>query len=141
MKVKLTRQGGAKFEAVDEDGHVAVIDGPPSVGGANDGIRPMQLVLMGLAGCSAVDVLHILHKGRHEVDDLEIEVEGTRADAVPAVFADVHLRFIASGAFDQGKLDRAVELSVTKYCSVARMLDQTVKFTWEAELRGPAQRT
>jgi putative redox protein len=132
-RVTIKRISGAKFEGRNADGNVIVLDGPPSVGGVGQGVRPMQLVLIGLAGCSAVDVLHILQKGRLTLDDLEVQVEAVRADAVPAVFTDVHMRFVASGDFPDDRLQRAVELSVDKYCSVATMLQPDVKITWSAQ--------
>lgn len=129
MKVTLRRLSGAQFEAKNDQGHTALIDGPPSVGGKGEGIRPMQLVLMGLASCSAMDVLHILQKQRQPVLDLDVDVDGERADAVPAVFTKIHVHFTASGDVDPKKLERAVTLSVDKYCSVTRMLQPGVVIT------------
>lgn len=135
LKISLRRLQGAQFEATNPQGQSCVIDGPADVGGLGQGMRPMEMVLVGLAGCSAVDVLHILQKGRHGVEDLDIEVEGERADAVPAVFTKIHLRFVASGDFDEAKLVRAAQLSMDKYCSVVRMLAPTVEFTHEVALK------
>ena len=86
----------------------------------------MELLLVSLAGCSAVDVLHILQKGRLPIEDLKIVVDGTRKDEIPAVFETIRLDFIATGDFPLAKLERAVELSMEKYCSVAKMLAPTV---------------
>jgi putative redox protein len=97
MKITLRKAEGSLFEAQNEAGEKVAIDGPADIGGSGVGVRPMQLVLMGLAGCAAIDVLHILHKGRQPILDLEVEVEGTRADAVPAVFTDITLRFTGTG--------------------------------------------
>lgn len=127
MRVVLTRREGALFEATNDKGHRCLLEGPPVVGGADAALRPMEMVLVGLAGCSAVDVLLILQKGRHEIAALRVEVEGERADAVPAVFTRIHLRFLASGDFSRDKLQRAADLSMEKYCSVAKMLMNSVK--------------
>ncbi len=133
-RVKLRRIGGAKFEASNESGKTAIIDGPPPVGGNDEGVRPMELILMGLAGCSAMDVLHILKKQRQDIVGLDIDVDGTRADAIPAVYTDIHVHFSASGDVDPQKLERAVSLSMEKYCSVTRMLQATVKLTHSSEV-------
>jgi putative redox protein len=122
MKIKLTRLDGARFEASNADGNLATLDGPEIVGGQGLGVRPMEMVLMGLAGCAAVDILLILQKGRHQIDKLEVEVEGERADSVPAVFTQVFILFKASGSFKPEQLERAAALSLEKYCSVAHML-------------------
>lgn len=122
MDVTLRRLSGAAFEARSATGQTLVIDGPPSVGGVGAGLRPMEACLAALAGCSAVDVLMILQQQREPLADLEIGVHGERADAVPAVFTDIHLHFAAAGAVDPGKLARAARLSMEKYCSVAKML-------------------
>lgn len=134
MKVTLKQGGGAVFEATNEAGQKVLLDGPADIGGTGAGVRPMQMVLMGLAGCAAIDVLHILNKGRQPIADLELHVEGTRADAVPAVFTDIHVRFVGTGVNEQ-KLTRAAALSLEKYCSVTRMLAPTVRITHSVEAR------
>ena len=122
MHITLRRQSGAHFVAENEQGVTVDVDGPPGVGGENKGVRPMQMVLVGLAGCMSVDILHILQKGRFEVDDLSIDVDATRVDAVPAVFDTIALTVRGKGNFTEAKLVRAVDLSLEKYCSVAQML-------------------
>lgn len=129
MKVALRKVGPALFEAKNERGNTTFVDGPADVGGQDAAFRPMENVLVSLAGCAAVDVLLILQKGRHTVDDLRIEVDGQRKDAVPAVFETIHVHFSAQGSFDLGKLERACDLSMEKYCSVAKMLAPTVTIT------------
>ena len=137
MKIQLKRQGheGCQFEAINEQGNTAMIDGPASVGGNDQGVRPMQMVLMGLAGCAAVDLILILGKQRQEPADIEITVEANRVDAIPAVFSDIHIHFTVSGKVDEKKLARAASLSVEKYCSVATMLQPDVKITQSASLK------
>lgn len=134
-EVHLKRLGGYRFEASNSLGKIAILDGPASIGGNDDGIRPMEMVLMGLAGCSSFDVLHILEKGREPIDTLEVHVQAERADAVPAVFTHIVLHFEASGGLSLKKLERAVELSVSKYCSVASMLVLTATIEHRCSLK------
>ena len=134
MNVTIKRVNGAHFEALTQSGHRIQLDGPPDIGGQNMGARPMEMVLVGLAGCSAVDILHILQKGRTSVQDVEIHVSAIRADAIPAVFSEIHLRFHVSGSMTEAQAKRAAHLSMDKYCSVAMMLVPTVKITHEIQL-------
>jgi putative redox protein len=137
MTVALRRVRGALFEATNEAGQKCLLDGPPELGGQGEGVRPMEAVLAALAGCSALDVIHILEKKQKEpLEDLDVDVRGHRADATPAVYTDIELVFTASGAVDVRKLEHAVQLSMEKYCSVARMLAPTVNITWRAVLKG-----
>ncbi|MFO0648688.1 MAG: OsmC family protein [Polyangiales bacterium] len=136
VEVKIGRVRGALFEATNEDGQTCMIDGPPDLGGQGEGVRPMQMVLMGLAGCSALDVIHILEKQQREpLGDLVVTVKGTRADAIPAVYTDIALHFEASGAIDPHKFERAVKLSMEKYCSVAKMLEKSATITFTTAIR------
>jgi putative redox protein len=128
MKITLTRGEGSLFEVRNDADQQILLEGPAEIGGTGAGLRPMELVLAGLAGCAAIDVLLILQKGRQPIEDLVVHVEGTRADAVPAVFTDVALRFVGTGV-DAQKLERAVALSMEKYCSVSTMLRPTVRLT------------
>lgn len=134
MHVKLVQSGPVKFVATNATSASIVIDGPADMGGQNAGLRPMETLLAALAGCSALDVVHIMKKQRQTLERLEVEVEGERADAVPAVFTKIHLRFKGYGPIDPLKLQNAVDLSVEKYCSVSRMLQPTVAITAEGVL-------
>ena len=130
MKIILKKISTIGFEAETESGHTVRMDGSPNDGGENNGIRPMEMVLLGLAGCSGIDVALILKKSRQEVTDCEIAVNANRADSIPAVFTDIHLQYKLSGAqLDPKKVERAIKLSMEKYCSVTRMLEPTVKIT------------
>ena len=129
VEIKLKRLSNCKFEATNSDGNTAIIDGPPALGGQNEGVRPMEMVLMGLAGCSSMDLLLILGKQRQNPQEIDVTIRGTRVDAVPAVYSDIHMHFDVSGEVSEKKLQKAVELSVDKYCSVVKMLEPTVKIT------------
>ncbi|NQZ57908.1 MAG: OsmC family protein [Lentisphaeraceae bacterium] len=129
VEVKLKRLSNCKFEAINSDGNTAIIDGPPALGGQNEGVRPMEMVLMGLAGCSSMDLLLILGKQRQNPEEIDVTIKGTRVDDVPAVYSDIHMHFDVSGEVSEKKLQKAVELSVDKYCSVVKMLEPTVKIT------------
>jgi len=134
MRVKLVQAGPARFMVMNDAGATAIIDGPADMGGENAGLRPMETLLSALAGCSALDVILILKKQRQDLKRLEVEVEGERADAVPAVFTNIHLRFKGYGTIDLEKLQKAVKLSIEKYCSVSKMLQPKVAITAEGVL-------
>ncbi|MGI9291830.1 MAG: OsmC family protein [Gammaproteobacteria bacterium] len=130
MKIKLNKIGPIAFEATTESGHTVIMDGAAEGGGGNLGSRPMEMILMGLGGCSGIDVALILEKSRQQVSDCVIDIDAQRADAVPAVFTDIHLHYTVSGAqLDPNKVERAVSLSMEKYCSVTRMLEPSVNIT------------
>lgn len=134
MKVELTRTGAMSFSATSEDGHTVLLDGPAKLGGKGHAMRPMEMFLASLAGCTSVDMVMILEKQRHTIEDYCVIIEGTRADAVPAVYEKIHLRFELKGEIPDNKLQRAARLSVEKYCSVASMLLPSVIVTHEAVL-------
>lgn len=124
MKVELNRINDAvHFEAIGSSSPVKVsIDGSPAIGGQDLGVRPMELVLMALGSCSSLDLLSILKKQKQEVINVNVAVEGNRADKVPAVFTNIHMVFTLTGQIDQVKAEKAAELAVKKYCSVHDML-------------------
>lgn len=125
MKVTLKRLNDAvHFEGTSSFTTEKVpIDGTPEVGGQGLGCRPMELVLMALGSCSAIDLLHILKKQKQDVKDCSITVDGERRkEVLPQVFTKIHITFTLSGTIDPGKADRAAELAVKKYCSVHDML-------------------
>ena len=115
--------GDFGFEAKDENGHSILMDSSPESGGQNFGVRPMQVLLMGLGGCSAIDVITILKKQRQDVVDYKMVVKGEREPGKePSLWKEVDLEFHIYGNVDQEKAEKAVELSVNKYCSVAATL-------------------
>lgn len=135
MKATLHKIGKIAFAGKADSGHRVVMDGSPDNGGENQGTRPMEMVLLGLGGCSGIDVSLILEKSRQKVTDCRIELDGKRADTVPAVFTDIHIQYIVSGEnLDPKKVDRAVSLSMEKYCSVTRMLAPSVNITHGFEI-------
>ena len=138
MKVTVRQLEGVSFEATSDGGGTLRMEGPADLGGKGDALRPMETLLASLAGCSAVDVVKILGQQREPLQGLEVEVEGKRADAVPAVFTDIHLRFIVRGPVAENKARRAVALSAEKYCSVSKMLEPSVRITHEVVLDGGA---
>ena len=106
-------------------GHGFIMDGAPANGGRNAGARPMEVVLMGLGGCTTFDVMSILKKTRQQVTDCVVELQGERADAVPSVYTSIHVHFKVYGInLDDAKVERAVKLSAEKYCSASLMLSQ-----------------
>lgn len=107
-------------------GHTLVMDGGLSVGGRNMGIRPMELLLLGMGGCASIDVLSILRKGRHTVSNCEATLKGVRAETEPKVFLDIQLHFTITGTNIPAKaVERAIQLSEEKYCSASAMLGKT----------------
>jgi putative redox protein len=131
MRVRLEKIGAAAFEATAGSGGKLVVDGSPEIGGDGRGMRPMELLLAAVASCSAMDVVSILRKQREPLEHLAVEIEGTRADAVPSPYTQMKLVFVARGPVDDHKLQRAVGLAVDKYCS-ARATLAGVDVTWEA---------
>ena len=128
MQARVKWLDNMSFVGESGSGHSMVMDGSPEHGGRNLGIRPMETVLIGLGGCSAFDVMLMLKKSRQQVSNCEVLLDAERADAVPAVFTRIKLTYLVSGTgLSEKQVNRAVSLSVEKYCSVTRMLEQTVK--------------
>ncbi len=122
--IELARiSGDYGFEARDENGHVVKMDSSPESGGQNYGVRPMQMLLMGLGGCSAIDVIMILKKQRQDVRDYKMIIKGDReVGKEPSLWKEIILEFHIYGNVDEDKAKKAVELSLNKYCSVAATL-------------------
>lgn len=127
---------GAMFVGESGSGHALVMDGPPDHGGRNLGVRPMELVLLGLGGCTSFDVMDILRKARQDVTGCETRLEAERAEAVPAVFTRIHVHFVVSGrGLSAKQVARAVSLSAEKYCSASLMLERGgVEITHDHEI-------
>ena len=137
MKITLKRLDQAyHLQAVNENGNTVETDGSPDIGGSHKGMRPMQTVLVALGSCSAIDVIQFLKKMRQPLEDIQMEVTAQRQeDAVPSLFTDIHLHYILHGPLDIRKVERAISLSVDKYCSVARLLEKTAAITWDYEIK------
>ena len=122
--IELARiSGDFGFEAKDENGHVVKMDSSPESGGQNYGVRPMQMLLMGLGGCSAIDVIMILKKQRQDVRDYKMIIKGNReAGKEPSLWKEITIEFHIYGKIDEDKAKKAVDLSLNKYCSVAATL-------------------
>ncbi|MCG6153745.1 OsmC family protein [Leptospira bandrabouensis] len=136
MHIKLNRiETPYVLEATNESGNSIRIDASPEIGGKNSGPRPMELLIMGLAGCSSIDVLMILNKHRIEVKDYSVEVDADREKIEEAnLFKNIHMKFKVKGDFKEEQVKRAIDLSLEKYCSVAKTLEKTAKITYEFEL-------
>lgn len=135
MKGSITWVDEAMFVAGSGSGHAVVIDGPPAGGGRNLGIRPMEMVLLGMGGCTAYDVLSILRKARQQVTGCRVELQAERAEQPPQVFTHIHVHFIVSGkALSKEHIQRAINLSAEKYCSASVMLGKTAEITHDFEV-------
>ena len=138
MRAKIKWRDGASFEGVPGSGHAVVMDGPPDAGGRDLGPRPMEMLLMGLGGCSAFDVVHILRRGRHDVTGCEVEIEAERAPKPPQVFTKIHLHYkVAGNGLTEAVVARAIALSMEKYCSASIMLGKTAEISYDFDLVTP----
>ena len=136
MKARIQWAGEALFLGESGSGHVVVMDGPPDHGGRNLGVRPMEMVLIGLGGCTNFDVVSILKKARQPVESCEAFLEAERADEEPKVFTKIHVHFVVKGrGLKETQVKRAVELSAEKYCSASIMLGRGgVEITHDYEI-------
>ena len=135
MKARVKWLDGAAMVAESGSGHALVMDGPPEHGGRNLGVRPMEMLLLGMGGCSEFDVLHILRKARQEVTGCELLLEAERAQSEPKVFTRIHAHFIVSGRnLSEKRVAKAIELSAEKYCSASIMLGATAEITHDFEI-------
>ncbi|MDH3693936.1 MAG: OsmC family protein [Gammaproteobacteria bacterium] len=135
MKATINLIDGVNFSASADSGHEIMMDGPPDFGGQNRGSRPMEVVLMGMGGCTAFDVVHILRKARQDITDCRVELSAERADKEPKVFTKIHVHFILSGReLRESAVERAVKLSAETYCSASIMLGKTAEITHDYEI-------
>ena len=134
MKINLKRvDDNFRLLATSARGDTVYTDGSAKIGASEQGWRPMEMLLVSLAGCSAIDVVSILKKQRQTIDDLQIEIDGDRREGTPAPYESIRIHFILSGKIKDSKMEKAIELTVTKYCSVYFSLhpDIDVKYTYE----------
>jgi putative redox protein len=127
---------GMQFVGEASSGHAIVLDGRAEAGGRDTGLRPMELLLVGLAGCTAMDVLHILRRKRQQVSGLQVKVEGERAEEHPRVYTQIKLEYIVTGRelSDKAVVD-AIELSEGKYCSASAMLSKTAEISYSYQIK------
>ena len=118
-----------------DSGHAIVMDGPPEIGGENLGIRPMEMLLLGMAGCTMIDVVSTLKKMREDVVDCQTQVSAERDEEYPKVFTNIHVHFILRGKqLNPSKVDKAIKLSSEKYCSASIMIGKTAIITHDYEI-------
>ena len=126
---------GESFDATTESGHPVKMDGPPSLGGQDRGPQPMEVVLAGAGGCTSVDVVFILRKGRHEVTDCRVELEAERAPEDPRVFTRIKFHYVVAGkGLKREPVAKAIKLSTERYCSAIAILGKTAKVSWDFEV-------
>jgi putative redox protein len=135
MKARVKWVQDATFIGESASGHAVVMDGPPESGGRNLGVRPMEMLLLGMGGCTAFDVVYILQRARQPVLDCVVELEAERAAEAPKVFTKIHVHFIVSGrGLPEKQVERAVQLSAEKYCSASIMLGKAAEITHDFEI-------
>src|SRR4051812_25972977 len=136
MKARVKWVQDVMFLGESGSGHSVIMDGAPDAGGRNVGFRPMEMLLLGLAGCSAFDVVMILKRGRERVTDCVVEVDADRAETDPKIFTNVRMRYIVTGQnLDRKKVERAVALSEEKYCSASAIIAKTAQMSHEVEIK------
>ena len=135
MNISVNWVDGMLMVGKSHSGHSITMDGPPEIGGENLGVRPMEMLLLGVAGCTMIDVVTTLKKMRQELTHWETKVNAERADDHPKVFTDIHIQFIIKGkGLDTKKVEKAITLSAEKYCSASIMLGKTASITHDFEI-------
>jgi putative redox protein len=136
MKARVKLVEGITFVAESGSGHAVVMDASPEVGGRDLGARPMEMLLMGAGGCSAIDVVHILKKARQQLVDCVVELDADRAPEDPKVFTRIHMHYTVTGkGLSPAQVERAIKLSKEKYCSATIMLAKSAEVTSDFEIR------
>ncbi|MCS6827675.1 MAG: OsmC family protein [Caldilinea sp.] len=135
MQAKVTWRENMEFEGTADSGHTLTLDAAPEVGGANKGFRPMELMALSLAGCTAMDVISILRKKRQEVTGFEVQVHAERAKEHPHVFTDIEVTYVVRGRnIDPAAVERAIQLSEEKYCPAQAMLRKAASIVLKYEI-------
>ena len=135
MNISVKWIDGLLMVGKSDSGHAIVMDGPPEIGGENLGVRPMEMLLLGMAGCTMIDVVSTLKKMREDVVDCQTQVSADRAAEYPKVFTNIHVHFILSGKqLNPSKVDKAIKLSAEKYCSASIMIGKTAIITHDYEI-------
>ena len=135
MNISVNWVDGMLMVGKSHSGHSITMDGPPEIGGNNLGVRPMEMLLLGVAGCTMIDVVTTLKKMRQDFTNCETKLSAERADEHPKVFTDIHIQFIVKGQdLDPKKVEKAITLSAEKYCSASIMLGKTASITHDFEI-------
>ena len=138
MKARVKWVEDVCFMGESESGHAVVLDGSPEIGGRNLGMRPMEMLLVGMGACSSIDVVTILKKARQNISDCVAEISAERADEIPKVFTKIHVHFVITGQdLNLAQVERAVNLSAEKYCSASIMLGKAAQMSHDFEVRQP----
>lgn len=138
MKAIVNWQDKICFAGETESGHQILMDGATEFGGENRGARPMEMVLLGLGGCSSIDVILILQKAKQSIEDCKVEISAERSESIPKVFTKIHLHFTVIGSqLNEQRVKRAIDLSADKYCSVSLMLEKSVQMSHSFEIIAP----
>jgi len=138
MQVRIKWIEGVAFVGESGSGHAVVLDGAPENGGRNIGMRPMEMLLIGMGACTSFDVVTILKKARQPITDCVAEISANRADEIPKVFTKIHVHFVVTGSgLNPVQVERAVKLSAEKYCSASIMLAQACEITHDFEIKEP----
>lgn len=136
MKARIKWVENVCFMGESETGHAVILDGAPENGGRNMGMRPMEMLLIGMGACTSFDVVTILKKARQPITDCVAEIDATRADEIPKVFTKIHVHFVVTGKnLNPVQVERAVKLSAEKYCSASIMLSKSVEITHSHEIK------
>ena len=135
MNISVNWVDGLLMVGKSDSGHTITMDGPPESGGENLGVRPMEMLLLGVAGCTMIDVVTTLKKMRQDLSHCETKINAERATDHPKVFTNIHIQFIVKGKdLDSKKVDKAITLSAEKYCSASIMLGETATITHDFEI-------
>ncbi len=136
MKITVEQLKGTHMQAENEEEGLIRMDGSTSIGGLEGGFSPMQLLLAGAGGCSAIDIIGILEKQKQDLKDLKVEIEGDRQKKdTYSEFTTIHMHYIFTGDLDERKVERAINLSLDKYCSVSKTLEKTSEITHSYEIK------
>jgi len=135
MKARVKWVEDVQFLGESGTHHSIIMDGPEERGGQGIGMRPMELLLLGLGGCTSFDVVEMLKKSRQNILDCVVEINGERSESVPKIFTDIHVHFIITGKnIKESRVKRAIELSSEKYCSASLMLGKAANITHDYEI-------
>jgi len=135
MKARVKWVEDLQFVGESGTGHTIVMDGPEELGGHGTGMRPMELLLLGMGGCTSFDMVQMLKKGRQDIRDCVVEIDSDRSDEIPKVFTKIRVHYKVTGKnLKEAQVKRAVELSTEKYCSASIMLGETAEITHDYEI-------